>query len=273
MVARVGRQPVQLVGTDLDLAARLHPGWKLAPGPAGSLMGVRLMRRLGVEPGERLRLEYPGGGRSLERAVGATLQAGGADDEAWWLPLRDVQELGDLEGRVSLFQARIEGGAEEAERLRRTLERGGGLRALPVTALSATEAGLLERMRRLMLLVTLAALAAAGLCTFGSLTDLALERRRDIALMKALGAGRRDVMRQLAGEAAAIGLAGGLLGWGLGLFMAQLIGRGVFHSAIAVRWDVPPIVLGLSLAVALLSSVGPVRLALSVEPAAVLKGE
>ena len=64
MVARVGRQPVQLVGTDLDLAARLHPGWMLAPGPAGSLMGVRLMRRLGVEPGrpdrpERARQRFP----------------------------------------------------------------------------------------------------------------------------------------------------------------------------------------------------------------------
>ena len=273
MVARVGGQPVQLIGTDLDLALRLHPGWKLSRGQAGSLMGVRLMRRLGARPGQKLRIEYPGNGRSLERVVEATLEAGGADDEAWWLPLREVQELGDLAGRVSLFQARIEGGGEEAERLRRSLERGGGLRALPVAALSATEAGLLDRMRRLMLLVTLAALASAGLCTFGSLTDLALERRRDIALMKTLGAGRRDVMRQLAGEALVIGLAGGLLGWGLGLFMAELIGRGVFHSAIAMRWDVPPIVIGLSLAVALVGSVGPVRLALSVEPAAVLKGE
>jgi putative ABC transport system permease protein len=144
---------------------------------------------------------------------------------------------------------------------------------VPLHALTAAESRLLERTRRLMTLVTIAALLAAGLCAFGSLTDLALERRREIALMKALGAAPADVVRQFAFEAVAIGVAGGISGWMLGLVMAEVIGREVFHASIAVRADVPVIVLGLALLVSGLASLGPVRLALGVEAATALKGE
>ena len=230
------------------------------------------MRRLGVAPGAPLTLELAGGRRAL-RAAGAPLVAGSADDEAWWIPLSDAQEWSSQAGKVSLIQARIEGGIEPALAAERALDRGGGMRAITLRALAATEADLLERTRRLMSLVTVAALLAAGLCALGTLTDLALERRREIALMKALGAGRRTVVRQLAAEALAIGLLGGLAGWLFGLVMAQVIGREVFHSAIAIRWEVPPLVLALSVAVAVLASLGPIRLALAVEPAVALKGD
>src|SRR5206468_395387 len=140
-------------------------------------------------------------------------------------------------------------------------------------SLTAAESELLRRMRRLMTLVTVAALLAAGLCALGTLTDRVLEQRHDFALMKALGAPRRRILRQFAVEAAVIGLTGGTAGWLFGLGMAEVIGREVFHTSIAVRADVPPAVIGLALLVAVASSVGPARLALSVEPAQVLKGE
>ena len=124
-----------------------------------------------------------------------------------------------------------------------------------------------------MTLVTAAALVAAGLCAFGALTDRALERRKDFALLKAMGADRRDILTPFAVEAAAIGLVGGVVGWGFGVLMAQVIGQQVFHAAIAVRLDVPLVVIGMALATALASSIGPARLALAVEPATALKGD
>jgi putative ABC transport system permease protein len=277
VVASVNGQPAQIVGADLPAARRLHASWKVGPGAASSLMGVRLARRLGVRAGDVVSLAAtPANGASLPAprrvVVGATLEAGGPDDEAWWLPLADAQSLAGLPGRVSLVQARIPAGASPAAAVA-TLERGGGVSALVLHALSTTEAGLLERMRRLMLLVTLAALTAAGLCAFGTLTDLALERRREIALMKALGASPVSIVRQFAAESLVIGLLGGLLGWMIGLGFAEVIGREVFHSAIRVRWDVPPLVLLLALGVAGLSGLGPIRLALAIQPATALKGD
>jgi putative ABC transport system permease protein len=277
MIARANGQPIQIIGADLDAARRLHPGWKVRSEPTGAdsktstMLGVRLARRLGVKPGEGIEIELANGARVSELA-GASLEAGSADDEALWVPLLEAQKWGELEGRVSLAQARVEGDARAVDAAVRALD-GNGMRAVPVRALSATEAVLLERMKRLMALVTAAALISAGLAAFGTLTDLALERRREIALMKALGASRTDVVRQFAAEALAIGLIGGVVGWAFGLMMAEVIGRSVFHSAIAVHWNVPPTVLALSLAIAALASFGPIRLALAVEPARALKGD
>ncbi|HEY6867312.1 MAG TPA: FtsX-like permease family protein [Candidatus Eisenbacteria bacterium] len=279
LVATVNGRPVQIVGADLEAARRLHPSWSITPAaraaggaaPAPpSLIGRRLRERLGLSPGATVALVLPGTSRTLEVTVSDVLVAGGPDEESWWIPLADAQALAGLPGRASLVQARVPPGGDPAA-VAKSLEAGGGPRALLLHALSDTEAGLLVRMRRLMALVTLAALVAAGLCAFGTLTDLALERRRDIALMKALGAGGWDIVRQLVGESLVIGLLGGVAGWLLGVFFAEIIGRRVFLSPVAIGWDVPPVVIGLSLLVAGLAGLGPIRLALAVEPASALK--
>ena len=278
VVARLEGRPVPVVGADLAAARRLHPGWRITGGmraadPDVSMMGARLMDRLGAVPGTVLTLGPPDeGGDSVTVAVGARLEAGGADDEAFWIPLAAAQAVSALPGRVSLAQARIEG-AQGAAPAVAVLEKGGTLRTLVLHALSATEGRLLERMRRLMTLVTVAALVAAVLAAFGTLTDLALERRREIALMKALGATRRDVVRLFAAESMVIGAMGGVSGWLLGVGFAQIIGRQVFHSGVAPRWEVLLMVLGLSMGVAFIAGLGPIRLALAGEPAPVLKGD
>ncbi len=274
VTASVGSRRVQIVGADLAAARRLHPSWRIGPGDPSSLIGVRLARRLGVAGDQVLRatLEGPDGAAALERAAGATLESGSSDDEAWWVPLDQVQALSRLRGKISLVQARIDDPARAAA-LATMLERGGGMRAMVLHALSATEAALLERTRRLMAYVTVGVLLAAGLCAFGTLTDLALERRREIALLKALGATQQEVVRQFGAESFAVGLLGGFAGWWMGVVASQVIGRQVFHSAIAVHWEVfPPVVL-LSVVVAVIAGAGPIRLALRVDPAPALRGE
>lgn len=280
VVARVNGRPIQVIGSDIGGSHRLHPGWNVTRDPRLrptdmtdlGMIGTRLMHRLNLGPGRTVTLEFANGEKHSV-AILSSLESGTADDEALWIAIDRAQDWSGLADKVSLFQARIESGRQAADALERRFSSDPSLRVIQLRALSATEAGLLDRMRGLMFLVTLAALAAAGLAAFGTLTDLALERRRDIALMKALGARRRDIVRQFAAEALVIGLVGGILGWLFGVAMAEVIGREVFRASIALRADVPLIVLGLSLLVAGIASLGPIRLALSVEPAAALKGE
>ena len=264
------RVEIPVIGADLDAVRRLHPGLRVGPGHAATLIGVRLKARLGAAALAPVTLRCGEG--TLALAAGATLEAGGPDDDAWWIPLADAQRLAGLPGRASLAEARLDDEAQ-ARRLAAAESGADGMRFMVLHALSETESGLLDRMRRLMALVTAAALVAAGLCAFGTLTDLALERRRDIALIKALGASRADVVRLFATESLALGVLGGLVGWLIGVCFAEFIGRTVFHATIALHPDVPLAVLGLSIAVAAVAGLGPIRLALRVEPASALRGD
>jgi putative ABC transport system permease protein len=187
------------------------------------------------------------------------------------VPLADAQALSGHARELSLVQARVEGGSDQVERAAVAIMRGGGVDALPLRALSATEQGLLDRMRRLMLLVTLAALIAGALSAYGTLTDLALERKREIALLKAVGAPRRRIVGRFLAESVAIGLVGGVLGWVIGAGFALFIGRLVFHAALTLKPGVPPVVMALATLTALVAAAGPIRLALAVEPAGALR--
>jgi putative ABC transport system permease protein len=269
--AHLGAHAIPIAGAELTALARLHPSWKRSGSADGAQLGASLARRFELAPGAHLHISSPEDARALDVRVAGVFEAGGSDDDALWLPLADVQALSGHDGQLSIVQLRIDGGLGEVEQVARRLQRGGGIAALPLHALSATEQGLLDRMRRLMLLVTLAALVAGALSAYGTLTDLALERRREIALLKSIGAPRRRIIGRFLAESLAIGLAGGIAGWVIGAAFALFIGREVFHATLSLQPGVPPKVVGLSVLVALLAAAGPIRLALAVEPARALR--
>jgi putative ABC transport system permease protein len=269
--AHANGRAIPIAGADLEDLAALHPSWKRHGGLTQALAGATLARRLGWHEGDSLALSSPDGTRGLHVAVGGSFASGTSDEEALWLPLAAAQWLAGEAGHASLVQARVAGSASDVERVAAALERGGGLEALPLRALSATEQGLLDRMRRLMLLVTLAALAAGALSAYGTLTDLALERKREIALLKAVGAPRHRIIGRFLAESVAIGLVGGVLGWIIGAAFALFIGREVFHATLALRPGVPPVVVSLAMLTALIAAAGPIRLALAIEPARALR--
>jgi putative ABC transport system permease protein len=82
------------------------------------------------------------------------------------------------------------------------------------------------------------ALAVASLGIVNTLVMAILERRREIGIMKALGASDRDVKQIFFAEAGAMGLAGGALGVLLGWAIGQLINFGV--ALWLQRQDLPP---------------------------------
>ena len=268
--ALVDGHAIPIAGAPLEALVALHPSWKLHGGMGPAIAGAALARRLGWHQGDPLELTDPESRRSVRLALAGTFESGSSDEEAFWLPLETAAQLAGTGDRVSLVQARVAGSPAAVERVAAKLS-GGGMEALPLRALSATEQGLLDRMRRLMLLVTLAALAAGALSAYGTLTDLALERKREIALLKAVGAPRRRIVGRFLAESAAIGLVGGVLGWLIGAAFALFIGREVFHATLTLQPGVPPLVVALAMLTALVAAAGPIRLALAIEPARALR--
>jgi len=135
------------------------------------------------------------------------------------------------------------------------------------------EGTILTRVRALLWMVTLAALLAAALAVGASSAASVIERRTEIGLMKALGAGSGTVGFLLAAEQLLLAFVGGGIGYSLGIVLARLVGQRIFGVAPAPSMLVLVAVLALAAGVTLLGSAIPMRRASRYEPAPILRGE
>ena len=122
-------------------------------------------------------------------------------------------------------------------------------------------------------MVTLAALLAAALAVGASSAASVIERRTEIGLMKALGAGSGTVGFLLAAEQLLLAFVGGGVGYSLGIILARLVGQKIFGVAPEPSLLVLVAVLALAAGVTLLGSAIPLRRASRYEPAPILRGE
>ncbi len=142
-----------------------------------------------------------------------------------------------------------------------------------VRQISQAEVDFLGKIGLLMTLLTITALGGSALAVMTAMTASVMERRAEIGLMKAIGADDGHIALIFLSEAALIGLAGGAAGYGVGLALAQGLARTVFSTG----GDVPPVVLPitllLALGVAVLGSAMPVRQAVRLNPVLLLRGK
>ena len=127
------------------------------------------------------------------------------------------------------------------------------------------------------------ALAVATLAIINTLVMAVLERRREIGVMKAIGASDRDVKRLFFAEAGAMGFFGGLLGIALGFAIGKAIniGTGIYlrnHQLPAEPvWILPPWLIGAAIAfsivVSLIAGLYPASRAARLDPVQTLKYE
>ncbi len=78
---------------------------------------------------------------------------------------------------------------------------------------------MVERMERLIQSLMLLAVVVAALGVVNSVTVNVVERRRELALLRAVGASQRDVRRAVVAETALLGFLAALVAGGLGLLM------------------------------------------------------
>jgi putative ABC transport system permease protein len=132
---------------------------------------------------------------------------------------------------------------------------------------------ILTRVRTLLWLVTFASLLAAALAVGASSAASVIERRTEIGLMKALGAGSGMVGFLLVAEQLVLAFIGGGIGYSLGTVLARLVGQKIFGASPEPSLLVLVAVLALATGVTLLGSALPLRRAAQYEPAPILRGE
>jgi putative ABC transport system permease protein len=202
------------------------------------------------------------------------IQTDGYEDSQIFVNLQVAQNLTNRPGKLHTIQVSalcnacpVEAFAEEIQASIPYVE------AKTVKQLANAEMDILGKIENMMFLITIVGLIASALGVMTTMITSVIERQKEIGLMKSIGAENRKIISLFLSEAAIIGVIGGILGYLIGIILAQFIGLSVFSTTITPRLEVIPISIGISVGVALLASILPVRRAVNVEPAIVLRGE
>jgi putative ABC transport system permease protein len=123
------------------------------------------------------------------------------------------------------------------------------------------------------LLITVAALFASGLAVSAAMATAIFERRHEVGLMKALGAGKAAVASIFFAEAALLAVIGGALGFVGGSLLARQIGRSIFDSQITIQPVLFPVILAIAILVTFAGSAVAIRRAVMFDPVYALRGE
>ncbi len=245
-----------------------------------SMIGKNVAEKLGLEVGDTYTIEYipnyenPSNVTLYNLRVQGIIETDGNEDSQIFINLDVAQNITGRFNKVHTVQVSALCNACPVDTFASEI-----MGAIPyveartVKQLVSAEMNILGKVENMMFLVTLVALFASALGVMTTMTTSVIERRKEIGLMKSIGAENQKIVTLFLLETTIIGLLGGFLGYIIGTILSQFIGLSVFNTSISPRIEVIPIALGISIGVSLFASILPVRKATSVEPAIVLRGE
>jgi len=265
-------QSIVVSGTDLDQVRKLDTWWSVTgwpSHPADALIGVRAAAVVSPRA-QPFELSFQGHAIRLNPA--GTLRTGASEDSRIYLSLKDFENWTGVQ--PSTIEIAATGSPEEVNSLIHQLAQAlPDADVRPVRQIMEGEARVLGKTRATLLSAAVLIILTAALCVLSTLIGWVFDRRRDFAIMKALGASERLISGFFAAEATVLGAAGAIAGFFIGIAVAAWIGRVNFHAPVVPRFGVLPIVLAGSMAVALISAVLPIFLLRRIEPAMILRGE
>jgi putative ABC transport system permease protein len=265
-------QPIVVAGADFDRVKQLDKWWSVSAWPSASDQALIGIRALATVSPKNQPFDLSFRGRVIHLTPAGTIQTGGAEDSRIYLPLADFVAWTGVQ--PSTIEVGASGSTNEVAAIMKQLQSVvPAAEVRPVRQIMEGEARVLGKTRATLFAAAALIILTAALCVLSTLMGWVFDRRRDFAIMKALGASDRLLNGLFATEAAALGAVGAVIGFLLGIAIAAWIGRVNFHAPVAPRFSVLPWVLAGSITVTLLAAIFPISLLRTVQPAAILRGE
>ena len=264
-----GNAKIVVGGADVTQLRHLNSSWSFTNAGQGSaLVGARVDEA--ITHGADLKLSFDKTSAVIKPA--GFFHSGSDDDSRVYIPLDDFVRLTGIEPNITLV--RIEGKPQDIQaaisRLTSALP---NAEVMPVRQITQAQTAVVGKTRSVVLASSAVVVILILLCMVATFTGSVLERRKDFAVMKALGASDRAVNFLFASESALLALAGSITGYILGCGIAFWIGKANFEAAILPQpLLLLPVLLG-SVALALIASTAPLRLLQQIQPAGILRGE
>lgn len=301
---KINEQPYIIAGTDLAEAEKNSPFWYVEGSWGNSadvsqvMTGHEIAQTLGLKLGDKFMVQgvkYGGQAEASRQDLSAEenkkrdsarqnfhknftvrgiVSTGGAEEGFIFADIDMLDELIGDTFRADAVECSIvadaSGLAELSARIEREIPE---LMPRAVRRLTQSQDIVLGKLQALVLLVTVVVLIITMISVYTTMTAMIAERRREIALKKALGAENKLVMCELLGEGVMLGLIGGALGVFLGFEFALRVSLNVFGRGINFQWALIPATIAVFIIITVAASVIPVRRVMDIHPAIVLKGE
>jgi putative ABC transport system permease protein len=265
-------QPIVVAGVDFGRVKQLDHWWSVSAWPVTANQALVGLRALPLVSPKNQPFDLTFQGRALHVTPAGTVQTGAAEDSRIYISLADFISWAGVQ--PSTIEVAAGGSPVEVAAVMNQLAQAiPAADVRPVRQIMEGEARVLGKTRATLLAAAALIILTAALCVLSTLMGWVFDRRRDFAIMKALGASERLLNGFFAAEAAALGATGAMIGFLVGIGIAAWIGRANFHAPVVPRLGVLPIVLAGSMAVTLISAILPISLLRRVQPAVILRGE
>lgn len=275
----------------------IAPWWKVDgewSSHGEALVGISAAEKLGLKQGDLFNAEF--GSNNTSFKVSGILSTGGDEDGQVIVSLKDAQQFFGRQSMVDRVVVSALTKPEPEEKIDPSKLPPGeyeiwyctpyissimlqieeavpSASAKPIRQVAENEGKLLKKFEGLMFLITAIAMISASLGVSATMTTTIFERRKEIGLMKAIGADGVQISQLFFSEAVVIGAIGGTIGIVIGFALARMVGLWVFGAVVNPSL-LPALVSGiLSIGVALLGSLLPVKRAVEIEPSIIMRGD
>jgi putative ABC transport system permease protein len=266
--ARVNGQLTSILGsTDQILGLKT---WEIAS-LDGAVVGSDVAEKLGLAVGAPLTLELYA--REELEVLRVLERSSGRDDTFVFVPQDVAQRVLGLNEKVSAVLVQT-ADVTEVDRTQYTLGRMADIQAVPPSDVFDRLMGLFGSIKQTLILITAIAIVAGVLTTMNTMSMAVIERKKEIGMLRALGAMRLDVVRMFAWESLLLSLLAGALGIVLGYAATRLLPQtSGFGLEAAPRYSVVfiGVCAAVAVAVGVVSSLYPAVTAAQTQPIKTLR--
>ena len=301
---KINQKPYILAGTDMEGAKKNSPFWYIEGEWATNtdsnevMVGKEIANTLGLSVGDKFKVGGVKHGKSavasdvndsaeksknkdtgddfydVTLTVKGIVTTGGKEESFIFLSLDKLNEIVEDTTKIDSIECSIEANHNELDSLAKELNaKLPNVIGSPVKRVTQSQDTVLNKLTALILLVNIVILVLTTISVSTTMMAIIAERRKEIGLKKALGAHNKEIIMDFIGESVLLGLIGGLIGVGFGFVFAQRVSLSVFGRTITFQYLLIPVIAIISVLVTTAGCILPVRKAVEIDPALVLKGE
>lgn len=259
------------------------------------MIGKELAEKIGVAVGSKVTVPY--NEKSYSFTVEGIIKGGTTEEGTLYMPIKIAQQIIGKPGAVSKIEvssyitpdddfAKQDTSAMTKEEFEKWYctpyidsiayqiqEVITDSKATPVAQVASAQGKFLKRITVMIFFIAIIATIISTLSVMATMTAAVFERRKEIGVMSAIGADRRQVLLLFLSETFVCGLLGGAIGYGIGMAISYALSNFIFNVTFAFNLFILPVALISAITIAIIGSYIPLKTALKVNPVVVIRGE